>query len=149
VLATFDLCASADLTGGFSHEKSGKMSYASLDYVYLTYIFKRQICPNSTQNFYQMFFEKLINTIYSFGAAVVIFGAWGKIEHKDFGSTALTIGLLTETCIFCIYGFMEWQDRREVEPRQSPETNGVVEVDELTATMKQTNRILNKVFKED
>ena len=102
-----------------------------------------------------MFYQKLINTVYSFGAAVVIFGAWGKIEHKDFGDIALTAGLLTETTIFCIYGFMEWHEREErPEPqrgklRPTQETNEVVEVDELTATIRQTNRILNKVFKAD
>jgi hypothetical protein len=103
-----------------------------------------------------MFFEKLINTVYCFGAAIVVFGAWGKIEHKDFGGTALTVGLLTETTIFCIYGFMEWRLRpNEPEPQQdvrthtAREANGVVEVDELTATMRQTNQILNKVFKAD
>jgi len=55
-----------------------------------------------------MLLDKIINTIFSFGAAVVIFGAWGKLENKDFGSLALTAGLLTETAIFCLYGFLEW-----------------------------------------
>jgi hypothetical protein len=102
-----------------------------------------------------MFFQKLINTVYSFGAAIVVFGAWGKLEHKDFGSIALTVGLLTEVTVFCIYGFMEWYEREEQpDPQQekltpSRDAKGVVEVDELTATMKQTNRILNKVFKAD
>ncbi len=59
-----------------------------------------------------MLFDKIINTAYSFGAAIVIFGAWGKIEHKEFGSTALTAGLLTETAIFCIYGMLEWRKSR-------------------------------------
>ena len=60
-----------------------------------------------------MLFDKIINTAFSFGAAVVIFGAWGKIEHKEFGSTALTAGLLTETAIFCIYGILEWRKKPE------------------------------------
>jgi gliding motility-associated GldL-like protein len=96
-----------------------------------------------------MNFEKIINTAYSFGAAIVVFGAWSKLEHKDYGSIALTAGLLTETVIFFIYGLMEWREqppRQEQEqPPGQPGTGG--NVDELTDTMKQTNRILNKVFR--
>jgi hypothetical protein len=58
-----------------------------------------------------MLLDKIINTVFSLGAAIVIFGAWGKLEHKDFGDTALTAGLLTETGIFCLYGIMEWRRR--------------------------------------
>ncbi|HWK02750.1 MAG TPA: hypothetical protein VNS58_03925 [Puia sp.] len=96
--------------------------------------------------------EKIINTAYSFGAAVVVFGAWGKLEHKDFGDTALTAGLLTETAIFCIYGFLEWRKDPVPQPADQKTTSfggsaSPEEVGELTATMKQTNQILNKVFK--
>src|SRR5258707_11617819 len=103
--------------------------------------------------------EKIINTAYSFGAAVVVFGAWAKIEHKDYSDDALTVGLLVETGIFCIYGLLEWRSRPEgarehagpVQPQMDPTTDssgpGGPEVSELTETMKQTNRILNKVFR--
>lgn len=30
-----------------------------------------------------MLLEKIINTAYSFGAAIVVFGAWAKIEHRE------------------------------------------------------------------
>jgi hypothetical protein len=58
-----------------------------------------------------MLLDKIINTIFSVGAAIVIFGAWGKLENKEFGSTALTAGLLTETGIFFLYGILEWRRR--------------------------------------
>jgi hypothetical protein len=58
-----------------------------------------------------MLLDKIINTVFSLGAAVVIFGAWGKLENKDFGDQALTAGLLTETAIFCLYGLLEWIHR--------------------------------------
>lgn len=58
-----------------------------------------------------MLLDKIINTVFSLGAAIVIFGAWGKLENKEFGSTALTAGLLTETAIFCLYGILEWRRR--------------------------------------
>ena len=100
--------------------------------------------------------EKIINTAYSFGAAIVVFGAWGKLEHKDFGSMALTVGLLTETTIFFIYGLMEWRNDtapQTAETEQKTTSSGgsalPEDVGELTATMKQTNQILNKVFKAD
>ncbi|HEX9511362.1 MAG TPA: hypothetical protein VF939_12825 [Puia sp.] len=98
--------------------------------------------------------EKIINTAYSFGAAIVVFGAWGKLEHKDFGDIALTAGLLTETCIFFIYGLMEWRrdpapQPAEQKPTSSDGSASPEDVGELTATMQQTNRILNKVFKAE
>jgi len=65
-----------------------------------------------------MYFDKIINTAYSFGAAIVVFGAWAKIEHRDLGDTALTVGLLTETGIFVIYGLMEWRRKKKMEEQE-------------------------------
>jgi gliding motility-associated protein GldL len=50
--------------------------------------------------------EKIINTVVSVGAAVVIFGAWAKILHKSYADIMLTVGLLTEALIFLIYAFL-------------------------------------------
>lgn len=50
--------------------------------------------------------EKIINTVVSIGAAVVIFGAWAKILHKSYADVMLTVGLLTEAVIFLIYAFL-------------------------------------------
>ena len=58
-----------------------------------------------------MLLDKIINTVFSVGAAIVIFGAWGKLENKEFGHVALTAGLLTETGIFFLYGILEWRRR--------------------------------------
>lgn len=94
--------------------------------------------------------DKLMNTIYSFGAAIVIFGAWGKIEHKVFGSSALTAGLLTETALFCVYGLLEWRKRSDHQPESArEETADSAKLEELTATLNKTNRLMNKVFKAD
>lgn len=94
-----------------------------------------------------MHFEKIMNTLYSFAAAVVIFGAWAKLEHRDYGSLALTIGLLTETGIFLVYGLMEW-NKEPTQPPPSPQkTDGHAE--DLTDTLQETNRLLNKVFRTE
>jgi hypothetical protein len=102
--------------------------------------------------------DKIINTAYSFGAAVVVFGAWAKLGHKDYSEMALTAGLLTETAIFCIYGLMEWRKRpttgpaeqaHQPPPLNNQSTSGGTDTGELTDTLKQTNRILNKVFKTE
>ena len=118
--------------------------------------------------------EKIINTAYSFGAAIVVFGAWAKMEHKEYGSIALAVGMLTETAIFFIYGLMEWRDKTagtaaengpvekelaekritaneliEKTPTSAGGFASPVEVGELTATMKQTNQILHKVFRTE
>jgi hypothetical protein len=96
--------------------------------------------------------EKVMNTVYSFAAAVVIFGAWAKLEHKEYGSLALTAGLLTEVAIFFLYGILEWGSHPEGDridlPGKPPEAVHR-EAEELTSTLKQTNRILNKVFRTD
>ncbi|MCC2590930.1 gliding motility protein GldL [Chryseobacterium sp. MFBS3-17] len=53
--------------------------------------------------------EGIYNFIYSFGAAIVILGAWLKITHINLGfitgNVALTVGLITEAFIFCIFAF--------------------------------------------
>lgn len=88
-----------------------------------------------------MLLDKIINTVFSLGAAVVIFGAWGKIEHAAFGDTALTAGLLTETAIFFLYGVLEWVRR------PGPESRG--EVAEGTGHMEPPSRTGSSVHKED
>jgi len=94
--------------------------------------------------------EKLINTVYSFAAAVVIFGAWAKLEHKDYGSIALTAGLLTEVGIFFLYGVMEWgKASREEDQSKQSQPISTEKAEELTSTLKHTNHILNKVFRTE
>ncbi len=46
------------------------------------------------------FWDKLVPTIYSAGAAVVILGALSKIQHWDGGSEMLTLGLGYRGCYF-------------------------------------------------
>ena len=96
-----------------------------------------------------MFFEKIINTAFLFGAAVVIFGAWAKLEHKEFSDTALTTGMLLETAIFCIYGIMEWKKKTSTQENDQLTPSRETNMDDLTTTMKHTNKILNKVFKTE
>ena len=102
--------------------------------------------------------DKIINTAYSFGAAVVVFGAWAKLGHKDYSEIVLTTGLLTETGIFFIYGLMEWRKRPSPETTEqvhqpsslnNQPANSGTDTGELTDTLRQTNRILNKVFKAE
>jgi hypothetical protein len=67
-----------------------------------------------------MYLEKILNTAYSFAAAIVVFGAWAKLEHQDFGGLALTIGLLVESGIFIIYGFAEWGKQPDSSEPSAP-----------------------------
>lgn len=103
-----------------------------------------------------MYTDKILNTAYSFAAGVVVFGAWAKLEHKEFGSTALTVGLLVESGIFIIYGLMEWRTRKssadateQPAPTQPKIADPRPQADhqDLAQTMERTNRILNKIFK--
>lgn len=96
-----------------------------------------------------MYTDKILNTAYSFAAAIVVFGAWAKLESKDFGGTALTIGMLVESGIFFIYGLMEWREKRQpVAPAASEEKSaGVDRIDELQQTVEQTNGMLKQIFR--
>jgi hypothetical protein len=103
-----------------------------------------------------MVFDKIINTAYSFGAAIVVFGAWAKLEHKEFSDTALTTGLMVEAGIFFIYGIMEWRKepatgQHTALQQQAPMATAAdgPDVEELTAAVRQTNQILNKVFRTE
>ncbi|HVU96288.1 MAG TPA: hypothetical protein VHE34_13750 [Puia sp.] len=97
--------------------------------------------------------DKILNTAFSFGAAIVIFGAWAKIETLEFGNIALTAGLLTETLIFCCYGLLEWRRKpgRTDDVPTSPAHNGTPvykeNVEALTDSIRQTARLLNKIFR--
>jgi len=115
-----------------------------------------------------MYTDKILNTAYSFAAAIVVFGAWAKLEHKDFGGTALTIGMLVESCIFVIYGFVEWRERRQpaqdrcytdqaASDRAAPDraapdekySSAPGEIAELKQTMEKTNSILRRIFRPE
>ena len=87
---------------------------------------------------------KLLNTCYSFGAAVVIYGAWCKILHKPAANLFLTLGLLTEVTIFVIYGIMEWFTKPLTKEERISHFN---DTGELTSAVKETNSILKSVFK--
>jgi gliding motility-associated protein GldL len=52
-----------------------------------------------------IFWDKIIPFFYGLGAAVVIVGALGKIQHYDWAGTFLPIGLGVEALIFLIYAF--------------------------------------------
>lgn len=93
--------------------------------------------------------DKIINVAYSFGAAIVIFGAWAKMEHKTYSDEALTTGMMTEAVIFCLYGFMEWGKKPapaapQIEEKAAVDRTGI---EELHEAVRQTNSILNKVFR--
>jgi hypothetical protein len=84
--------------------------------------------------------ETVLNFCFSFGAAIVIFGAWGKIEHHYFADTALTAGLLSECVIFLIYAFT---------PPKASEVGGAPSQpnDEVVKEIRTTNSILNRIYK--
>lgn len=91
---------------------------------------------------------RLVNVSYCIGAAIVVFGAWSKIEHKSFANLFLTIGLLTEVSIFVIYGIMEWFSTEKPADIDLGYNGGAsVDTAELTSAVKETNTILRNVFK--
>lgn len=104
-----------------------------------------------TLNSYRMYTDKILNTAYSFAAAIVVFGAWAKLEQRDYGGLALTIGMLVESCIFVIYGFVEWREQRQPVPPPSSSSldrpAAPDRIDELQQTVEKTNGMLRKIFR--
>ena len=49
--------------------------------------------------------KKIFNMAYGLGAAVVIVGALFKIQHWDYGSEILTLGMVVEAIVFAISAF--------------------------------------------
>lgn len=54
------------------------------------------------------FWDRLVPTIYSAGAAVVVLGAMAKIQHIQSLSWLLTVGLITEAIIFALYALQSF-----------------------------------------
>lgn len=78
--------------------------------------------------------KKLFNMAYGLGASVVIIGALFKIQHWDYGSEILTIGMIVEAIVFAISAFEPVEDDLDwtkVYPELS--TEGVVVEEKLGA----------------
>jgi len=71
---------------------------ANIVFLYYFYILKQK----------NMKMKKVIDSLVSVGAAIVIFGAWAKLTHQSYADTMLTIGLFTECIIFLVYAFTDW-----------------------------------------
>ncbi|GAB3560176.1 type IX secretion system motor protein PorL/GldL [Spirosoma fluminis] len=54
------------------------------------------------------FWDRLVPTIYSAGAAVVVLGAMAKIQHITSLSWLLTVGLIIEAVIFALYAMQSF-----------------------------------------
>jgi hypothetical protein len=98
--------------------------------------------------------NRVINTAYSFGAAIVVYGAWCKILHKSGANFFLTLGLITEVVIFTVYGVVEWFTKPEetvvtgkdftLDTHQQANTRMYDR--EIAEGVKETNSILRNVF---
>lgn len=49
--------------------------------------------------------KRVLNFFYSWGAAVVILGAMFKLLHLPYGDIMLAVGMITEFCVFFVFGF--------------------------------------------
>ena len=55
--------------------------------------------------------NKIVNVVFSLGAAVVIIATLAKILHLSWADYALITGFVTEAVIFVIYAFLRWRKR--------------------------------------
>lgn len=87
---------------------------------------------------------RIFNLIYSLAAAVVIFGAWQKLEHARHADLFLTIGLLTECAIFTLYGL---QELFKPVTREDRSEGPVTDVSDVVRLLSDQNAILRDVYK--
>lgn len=59
--------------------------------------------------------RRVLNFLYSWGAAVVIIGALFKLLHLPFGNQMLFVGMITEFFVFFISGFEQPEERYQWE----------------------------------
>ncbi len=98
--------------------------------------------------------------VYGWGAAIVMVGALFKLEHWQYSSLLLTIGLITEAFIFFLSAFeppVEMPDWSKVYPelKEEYELMGLEEIDqkgkkglgELFSSSELTPELLDKVGK--
>ena len=112
------------------------------------------------------FWDRLVPTIYSAGAAVVIFGAWAKITHNEQFGFMLTVGLLTEVVIFALYAVQSFtspamtddgyawervypelaEDFKGEARKPTPQANGLTAgMDQMLAQAKVTPDVFEKL----
>lgn len=63
--------------------------------------------------------RKFFNRVYSWGAAIVIFGAMFKILHLPLGNEILMVGMIVEVLVFVIAGFDNSnlrEDKDDIQP---------------------------------
>ncbi|CCH55654.1 gliding motility-associated protein GldL [Fibrisoma limi BUZ 3] len=111
--------------------------------------------------------DRLIPTIYSAGAAVVVLGAMAKIQHINSLSWLLTVGLIVEAVIFAIYAIQSFvrpavsddYDWTRVYPeladdykgelpqrKATPQANGLTaNMDQMLAQAKVTPDVFEKL----
>ncbi|MDR2681040.1 MAG: gliding motility protein GldL, partial [Tannerella sp.] len=49
--------------------------------------------------------KRVLNFLYSWGAAIVIIGALFKLLHLPYANQILFVAMITEACVFIISGF--------------------------------------------
>ncbi|WP_288428650.1 gliding motility protein GldL [uncultured Spirosoma sp.] len=113
------------------------------------------------------FWDRLVPTIYSAGAAVVVLGAMAKIQHISSLGWLLTAGLITEAVIFGLYAlqsflfpvasdasgyawervYPELADDYKGEARKpAPQTNGLTgNMDQMLAQAKVTPDVFERL----
>ncbi|WP_461141727.1 type IX secretion system motor protein PorL/GldL [Spirosoma pomorum] len=113
------------------------------------------------------FWDRLVPTIYSAGAAVVVLGAMAKIQHINSLGWLLTAGLITEAVIFGLYAiqsfifpasssseayawervYPELADDYKGEARKpAPQTNGLTgNMDQMLAQAKVTPDVFERL----
>jgi len=95
-------------------------------------------------------FENWLNVVTSFGATIVIVGAWQKITHQSSADVFLTIGLLTEAVIFALYGILYMRNPMGTTVETTTVANNVkdVNIEESINLNKEKMNTLNKNIDE-
>lgn len=112
------------------------------------------------------FWDRVVPTIYSAGAAVVVLGAMAKIQHISSLSWLLTAGLITEAIIFALYAMQSFlfpipsgadyawervypelsEDYKGEARKPTPQANGLTgNMDQMLAQAKVTPDVFERL----
>lgn len=91
--------------------------------------------------------KKLFNMAYGIGASIVIVGALFKIQHWDYGSEILTIGMVVEAIVFFISAFDAVEDDLDWT-KVYPELGGLDSDSEPTDTQGMLSLKLDNLLQE-
>lgn len=86
--------------------------------------------------------KKYENLVYGVGAAIVIVGALFKIQHWDYGSHILTLGMIVEAGVFLYSAFEKNKDEMGIDSQAVDRYNK--EITDAISNIENLNKMYRR-----